>query len=1014
MNPVKNHRTTTQILILSALLALIPPAASAVTISGLTANTNTVGQYERYELTFNLNGLPSNFNPFRPEPTGDSLSGPGVDVRAEVVTPSGQTKVVWGFFDVDYTFLGPGSNPEYRDKDRIVPTKNPHWHIRYAPEQLGTYRVTVRATDQSGTATSSQMTFTCVPSGSKGFVRVSKDGTRFTYSDGSPFVPFGIQTPYGAKATHKAMAEMKANGMNFVRRWLVDRDSDDIFREFEGWGKYSTDSSTRRTGSRSVVMNVKAPGFVEEQTYIGCKPNTYYKAYIYFKTSSNFNGKAGLEITEERGDRSSKVWSGAQVGAGANWVRSEVTFRTASNAEFLHFRPKVYSGSTGAVWVDDCAIYEVDAGGNTVIDWNMVFNPSFELWTPAQLRMVALGRFEYMLQLGEEYGIVIQPCIFNYRLWNATDPVGLYAKFYGDFFTDSSSIAQQRRVLRYLVARFSSYRSVFAWELTNEMDASYTDIRGNWIKGHANFLHQNDPQSHIVTNSLWSSPGDIQYAQMPELDINQVHYYINTEERVGGQGVPGWWQQNSGVTIDGSSSNAYSGSKSLKFGANGSTLTESQTIYCQPSRSYTLRYRLKLSGINGSASAIVRVFDGKKSQISTAVNQSDSGSFGYTTREKTFSVPSSAAYLSLEFRVTGSSGTAWIDNVEVICNTTGQNLCYNGGFESPNFGDDEYEWGLYNTIRSVTLYEAGPAGSPKPWASGEWGLMGANADLSYWARPNDNTKPRKDSTGIHVHNCIWAQLMASSAVNTPSYWWIDEYLAPYNLWHRWKGATAFAARLPFYERGQRIATAPYPADVQAKSSDARIRVLGQKSGNNAYMWIQNSGYTWSRVVRDGVNPTAVSATITIPGFTNGTTCKVEWYDTTTGAVTKTESKTASGGAITLSVSSLSKDVAVIISSGSGTTPPPPVGNPNVGLQIKADKSTALPNETITYTVIYTNTGDDAATNVNIRLPIPANTTYVEGSAGSGAYDAGSNSVRWTVPSLAPGATGQFTAKVKVN
>lgn len=1011
MHHVSNRWIAIRICILSAVLVLMPLAADAVSMSTPTANTSTVGRYERYELTFNLTGLPANFNPFRPEAGGDSLSGPGVDVRAEVITPSGKTQTVWGFFDVDYTFLGPGSNPEYRDKDRIVPNRNPHWHIRYAPEQLGTYKVTVKATDQSGTVTSPQFTFTCVESGGKGFVRVSNDGTRFVYSDGSPFVPFGIQTPYGAKATHKAMAEMKNNGMNFVRRWLVDRDSDDIFREFEGWGKYSTDSSTYRSGARSVVMNVSAPGFIEDQTYIGCKPNTYYKAWVYIKTSSSFNGKAALEITEERGDRSSKVYTGAQVGAGQNWVRSEVLFKTAANAEFLHFRPKVLSGSSGTVWVDDCAIYECDSGGSTTIDWNMVFNPSFELWTPSQLRMVALGRFEYMLQLAEEYGIVIQPCIFNYRLWNATDPVGLYAKFYGDFFTDSTSIAQQRRALRYLVARFSSYRSMFAWELTNEMDASYTDIRGNWIRGHANFLHQNDPHKHIVTNSLWSSPGDVQYAQMPELDINQVHYYINTEERTTGQGVPGWWQQNSGVTIDGASSNAYAGSKSLKFSANGSTLTESQTIYCQPSRSYTLRYRAKLSGINGGAAAIVRVYDGKKVQISTAVNQSDSGSFGYALREKTFSVPSSATYMSLEFRVTGTSGTAWFDAVEIICNTTGQNICYNGGFESPNFGDDEYEWGLYNTIRSVTLYEGGPGGSPKPWGSGEWGLMGANADLSYWARPNDNTKPRKDSTGIHVHNCIWAQLMASSAINTPSYWWIDEYLTPYNLWHRWKGATTFAANLPFYERGRRIATAPYPADVEAKSTDVRIRVLGQKSGNNAYLWIQNNEHTWSRVVRSGINPTAASANISIPGFTDGKTVRIDWYDTVTGALTKTESKTPVGGALTLSVSSLSKDVAVTITGG--PTSPTPIASPDLRLQISADKMTALPNDVITYTVTYTNTGNDAAVNVQVTLPIPTNTTFVAGSAGSGTFDSAGSSVRWTIPSVAAGASGQVSAKVMV-
>ena len=115
------------------------------------------------------------------------------------------------------------------------------------------------------------------------------------------------------------MADMKANGMNFIRRWLVNRSSDDIFREFESWeGNYATDDTTYRSGARSAIMSPAAPGFVVQHVYIGCKPNTYYKAYVYLKTSSDFNGKSALEITEERGDGSTKVYAATQIGAGQN------------------------------------------------------------------------------------------------------------------------------------------------------------------------------------------------------------------------------------------------------------------------------------------------------------------------------------------------------------------------------------------------------------------------------------------------------------------------------------------------------------------------------------------------------------------------------------------------------------------------------------------------------------------------------------------------------------------------
>ncbi|MCX6374711.1 MAG: hypothetical protein NTU88_01500 [Armatimonadetes bacterium] len=72
----------------------------------------------------------------------------------------------------------------------------------------------------------------------------------------------------------------------------------------------------------------------------------------------------------------------------------------------------------------------------------------------------------------------------------------------------------------------------------------------------------------------------------------------------------------------------------------------------------------------------------------------------------------------------------------------------------------------------------------------------------------------------------------------------------------------------------------------------------------------------------------------------------------------------------------------------------------------------MPSDTVTYTLAYTNKGSGDAVNVNITLPIPANMTYVFGSGGT--YDAAANSVRWVVPLLAPGASGQCTVKVRIN
>jgi hypothetical protein len=149
-------------LALAATISILPSIGFAATIDSLTANKSAVGKYDKYELSFNLNGVsPSNYNPFRPDTTGDSLSPAGVDVWAEVTTPSGAVKKVWGFWDIDYAYLGNSTKATQELHDRFVPVSAPHWAVRYAPMEVGAYKVTVKAKDQSGTATSQQMSFTC-------------------------------------------------------------------------------------------------------------------------------------------------------------------------------------------------------------------------------------------------------------------------------------------------------------------------------------------------------------------------------------------------------------------------------------------------------------------------------------------------------------------------------------------------------------------------------------------------------------------------------------------------------------------------------------------------------------------------------------------------------------------------------------------------------------------------------------------------------------------------------------
>jgi uncharacterized repeat protein (TIGR01451 family) len=106
-----------------------------------------------------------------------------------------------------------------------------------------------------------------------------------------------------------------------------------------------------------------------------------------------------------------------------------------------------------------------------------------------------------------------------------------------------------------------------------------------------------------------------------------------------------------------------------------------------------------------------------------------------------------------------------------------------------------------------------------------------------------------------------------------------------------------------------------------------------------------------------------------------------------------------------------------------------VGNPTTAgltLNKSVDKPSALPGETITYTIRYANTSSDVLGNVVISDATPAFTTFVSANNGSLPQDltavtpltpsvGGTGAVRWTFAgTLRPGGSGTVSYQVKVN
>jgi uncharacterized repeat protein (TIGR01451 family) len=78
------------------------------------------------------------------------------------------------------------------------------------------------------------------------------------------------------------------------------------------------------------------------------------------------------------------------------------------------------------------------------------------------------------------------------------------------------------------------------------------------------------------------------------------------------------------------------------------------------------------------------------------------------------------------------------------------------------------------------------------------------------------------------------------------------------------------------------------------------------------------------------------------------------------------------------------------------------------------KSQFEPDDKLTYTVHVWNISTQTIAQVTILDTVPANTVYIDGSASNdGQYDAASNSLTFTLSSLAPGAVDSITFDVRV-
>ncbi len=181
-------------------------------ITSVTKDTNTVGKYEKLELTVVLTA--SYTNAYNPD---------DVDLSAEFTSPSGKVWKINGFYN--------GSQ----------------WKIRFAGNETGDWHYVVIVKDFSGMARSVAGTFTCTASDYHGWVRVASNRRYLCYDDGTSFYGVGVCHAWGV--TPNSLDRMEALGFNMFVYWngTYDRNGGNNLIESmaSGLGHYDQSKCTR-------------------------------------------------------------------------------------------------------------------------------------------------------------------------------------------------------------------------------------------------------------------------------------------------------------------------------------------------------------------------------------------------------------------------------------------------------------------------------------------------------------------------------------------------------------------------------------------------------------------------------------------------------------------------------------------------------------------------------------------------------------------------------------------------
>lgn len=169
----------------------------------------------------------------------------------------------------------------------------------------------------------------------------------------------------------------------------------------------------------------------------------------------------------------------------------------------------------------------------------------------------------------------------------------------------------------------------------------------------------------------------------------------------------------------------------------------------------------------------------------------------------------------------------------------------------------------------------------------EWGLNAESGGDTYSLDPE----------GITLYQALYGGLLQGAA-GTPMTWWWDSYIHKYNLYNLYKGVGEFSKRMDLSGDITYL-------DTSNISTDSSLSFIGLKSGNKAYGYLYDSGYT-----RYNTELNNFTTTFSIP-YTNGS-YEVTLMNPRTGDVIKTFNISVKSGNLSFETGTFTRDLAIII------------------------------------------------------------------------------------------------------